>query len=304
MSNRNRAKGAQGFFGDRYFQSAAFNQRTFYNYVNWIVSLALARFKWEGLPDSVNERFLEKTLLTNGQATIAHPAEMPDMWNGLQVASAYELNMYGEPVKWDALGFDGHTRYPVTRGENGVLVWENRAWTSPWEGIQLLARKLTHYDRTEDINLFHQQTPAILTAPREQKRTLENAYKQIAGGEPIILADDNFMDTVQINVLKTDVPFICNDLHLAYMNTWNNVYRFLGIEHLAFEKGERMIEEEANANQIPTSLKLANELDARKDACRELASLGLDVDVHFNDNAVVELMPTMPESEVNGNAVD
>ena len=150
--------------------------------------------------------------------------------------------------------------------------------------IQLFSTRLAHLTRTEDINLFHQQTPMLITAPDSFKRDAENVFKQISGGEPAIIANKRFED-IEINAINTEMPYIGLDLNLARQNMWNNVYRYLGIEHLAFEKGERMIEEEARGNSYPTNLMLLDCLDARRDACKYLNdTFGLDVNVYFNSD--------------------
>lgn len=55
----------------RYWQSAAYNQELALIYEDWLMGLALSRFRWEGLPDTCDARYLEWTLMTNGVATIA-----------------------------------------------------------------------------------------------------------------------------------------------------------------------------------------------------------------------------------------
>lgn len=281
---RNRKCTPTSWYGDRFWQSSNFNQRTYLKNLGWIRDLAINRFRWVGLPDTCNVRYLETMLLQNGIATIAHPDGKDIMWLSLQATYTNDIDMYGEPVKWKALGIDGRTNFACTR-ENAVICFENSSFDNPWNGIELLARKLTHYDRTEDINLSHQQTPWLLTAPQERRQELVNVFKQIAGGETAILADDHFRDGMDISVIKTDVPLVVDELQKGKNNIWLEVYRYLGIDHLAFQKGERMIEDEANGNRKPTAVKLLDSLSARRKCCDELNErFGLDVHVYANDD--------------------
>ena len=64
---------------DVYFQSAAFNIRVYEMYRQWLISLALNRFKWLNLPASCDERYLEWCLFFNGMATLAHPHGAEDL---------------------------------------------------------------------------------------------------------------------------------------------------------------------------------------------------------------------------------
>ena len=60
---------------------------------------------------------------------------------------------------------------------------------------------------------------------------------------------------------------------------------FLGIPHLAFEKGERMIEDEARANSAATNIMLLDCLQARRDFCKKANDrFGLNLSVYFNDD--------------------
>lgn len=284
MGRRNRKSKGCGWFDGNFWQSADYNQRTYLKNLEWIVSLAMNRFKWEGLPDSCNERFLEQTLLKTGIATICFEPSKPDAWMSLMCVDTSKLSMYGEPVEWRAQGMNGETQFDVD-WSNGVIVYDSKSFSNPWNAIQLLARKLTHYERTEDVNLTHQQTPWVFTAPEEKKLELVNLMRQVAGGEPAIIGNNRLMDNLHYEVLSTNTPFLGTELAIGKENVWREVYRFLGIEHLAFEKGERLIEAEAKANSAPTTIKRLDALDARRHAADILNSqFGLDVSVHFNDD--------------------
>ncbi len=284
MSKRNRKPKGAGWFDGNFWQSSDYNQRTYIKNLEWIISLAINRFKWEGLPDTCNERFLEQTLLKTGIATICFDRTTPDIWLSLMCVNMSKLNMYGEPVEWRAQGLNGETSFNVD-WENGVIIYDNKSFSNPWNTIQLLARKLTHYERTEDVNLTHQQTPWVFTAPEEKKLELVNLMKQVAGGEPAIIGNNRLMDNLHYEVLSTNTPYLGTELAIGKENIWREIYRFLGIEHLAFEKGERLIEAEAKANSAPTTIKRLDALDARRTAATILnKKFNLEIEVHFNDD--------------------
>lgn len=283
MSKHNRKNKNERWFGDNYFQSADFNQRTFIKNLKWLESLALNRFRWVGLPDTCDARFLEQLLLRYGFATIAHPKEAPDVWYSIQAVNQSKLNVYGLPSEWLAQGFNGETRFEVD-SSNGVLVYNSQSRVCPWNYLELFARNLTHYEMTERINLMHQQRPFVLVAPQEKKLELTNIFKQIAGGEPAILGDETFGSIAErVTSIDTKVPFICNELNIAKRNVINEAMEYLGIPHLAFEKGERMIEDEARADSAATETALLDCLNSRRIAAQELSKLlDSEVNVYFN----------------------
>lgn len=272
------------------WQTNTLNTYTQIRYFDDIIRIASNRFRWEGLPDSVNVKFLEQTLLKFGMATIAHPKGAPDMWYGLQVGGIGDLNAYGEPVSWRAQGVDAKTSFDVD-ASNGVLVYNSNqiygggynGGDSMWLAFELFARKLAHYDRTEDVNLMMQQAAWFITCQQEKRQEALNLFKQVSGFEPAVMTSPNVQSEIGFDVLKTDVPFIGDALNTAKRNVWNAVYEYLGVPHLSFEKGERMIEQEAEGNNAPTSLRLLDGLKPRRTAAQQLGKLlGNDVDVVFN----------------------
>ena len=284
MAKRNRNKKGQKFFDGNFWQSYDYNQRSYLKNLEWIMSLAINRFKWVNLPETCNARFLEQTLLKSGMATIAHDKNTPDIWLSLMCVNMSELNMYGEPTKWRAQGLNGETSFNVD-WENGAIIYDNNSFSNPWNAIQIFARKLTHYERTEDVNLTHQQTPWIFSAPEEKKLELVNLMKQVAGGEPAIIGNHRMMDNIKYEVLSTQTPYLGTELALGKENVWREIYRWLGVSHLAVEKGDRLIEAEVKATAEPTTIKRMDALDARRKAANYLNDkFDLNIEVVFNDD--------------------
>lgn len=290
MGSRNRNKRGQGFFGNNFWQSDNINQRAFFKNLDMLLALAVNRFRWEGLPDTCDARFLEMTLHRQGMATICHDMETPDIWESLIANPQGEYNKYGIPTKWLATGWDpNNTGYEVTP-ENGELVYYSWTHINTWGALELYARKMAHYERTEDINLTHQHKPWIfVTQDKEQKLEMQNIMVQTLGGEPAIIVNRPGMAMVDgVTAIDTKVPLVVEELARGYQNVFNNALLYLGIPHLAFEKGERMIEDEARANTAPTNIALANCLNARRDACKQLRRLDparfADLNVYFNDD--------------------
>lgn len=54
-----------------FWESAAVNTGTYRQYYNRLIELAISMFEWKNLPDSVDPRFLELTLFTDGQAVFS-----------------------------------------------------------------------------------------------------------------------------------------------------------------------------------------------------------------------------------------
>lgn len=271
-----------------YWQSDEFNAVCYQSNLDMLVSLAVNRFRWVGLPDTCDSRFLEMALHRNGLATICHATAAPDIWQTLYANPQGLFNAYGLPIEWLATGFD-ETNYKVTP-QNGEIVYYSQTRLNPWNSIFMYANKLTQIMRTEDVNLFHVRKPYVMVAPHEKRLELENLMKQISGFEPMILGDKSLLELKENNVfaIDTKVPFYGEELAQQYQNVLNQFLMLIGVPHLAFEKGERMIEDEARANSAPTNINLKNCLDSRRSACDKLRKLSpetfSDLYVYFNDD--------------------
>ena len=285
MGRKNREK-KQLFASDRFWESASYNSRVYQKNFDLLLSLAINRFRWVGLPDTCDARFLEKCLHRNGIATIAHRASDEEpVFLTLNAMPEGVYNMYGLPTKWRAVGYDGLTDFEATPS-TGELCYYSYARIAPWNALEIYARKMAHYERTEDVNLTQQMRPFIGIAPQEKRMEMINLLKQFDGGEPAVLGDEGLQKLVEnVTVLDLKVPLITEELARSYQNCLNQALLYLGIPHLAFEKGERMIEDEARANTAPTNIQLLDCLNARREFCDKINKrFGLDVHVYFNED--------------------
>lgn len=256
-----------------------------------LLAIAVNRFRWEGLPSTCDPRYLEIQLHRSGIATICHDADTPDVWQTLMAAPQGEWNDYGIPTEWRARGYND-TDYKVTPA-TGELVYYSQTRLNPWGAIMQYAVKLTHIQRTSDVNLMHQQHPWVMLMPREKQMELINVFKQISGYEPAILGDSANKALLELNegncfTLDLKVPFLGKELTEQYQNVLNQYLLFMGVPHIMFEKSERMITEEATAGNSTTNILLKNCLDARRWACRQLRELAPsvfgDLQVYLNDD--------------------
>lgn len=270
-------KNNKGMLSDRYFQSVDFNNRTFWMYRDWILSLALSRFEWEGLPPTCDAIYLEKILLFEGKATIARKN---GLWFSTQCVDDGIPNIYAYPTRWRSTGVNGWN-FKVDN-TNGVIVFDNHLRRPMLGDVEMFARRLAAIDRVQDINLHQQFNPYLITVPQERRNAAIQMYKQISSGEPAILGYSS-LDDIKIQALDTKVPLIGEQLHTMRMNLWNQVYTYLGIDNLP-TKSERMIEEEVASYDEPTELRALDPLSERRIAIRKLEGIdpSLEIFVHWS----------------------
>lgn len=254
-----------------YWQTAAYNQQLFNMFQNDLMELALSRFRWVGLPETCNERFLEWTLMSEGSATLAFPSLASETLLSLKSVQQGAPNMYDEPRAWRALGVNGKTNF-MCNWTNGVWVWDNSTRYPIMVKINIWARELADIMRTKQINRYHMRMPFVITTSQDRAYDAQNFYKSIADGEPFVLAFDNFSD-IQTTTTMPDrsKEYIGDKLQEDWANTWDSIYRELGIDSMPF-KEERMIEDEVNSTMQPTELARLSPLAMRRAACDKLNS--------------------------------
>lgn len=287
--SRKKRRGQEG--NPYYWQTEEYNQLCLQVNIDMLLAIAVNRFRWEGLPSTCDPRYLEIQLHRSGIATICHDADTPDVWQTLMAAPQGEWNDYGIPTEWRARGYND-TDYKVTPA-TGELVYYSQTRLNPWGAIMQYAVKLTHIQRTSDVNLMHQQHPWVMLMPREKQMELINIFKQISGYEPAILGDSANKALLELNegncfTLDLKVPYLGKELTEQYQNVLNQYLLFMGVPHIMFEKSERMITEEATAGNSTTNILLKNCLDARRWACKQLRELAPsvfgDLQVYLNDD--------------------
>ena len=129
--------------------------------------------------------------------------------------------------------------------------------------------------------------PCPGTGPQDRVLDVQKAYRLIAQGDPFVLGFDSFSD-IQIaqTMPEKAKEYIGDRLDEQWNNTWDAIYRELGIDSLPF-KEERMIESEVSSTMEPTELAALGPLEMRRAAARKLNErFGMKVQVVWaRDNA-------------------
>lgn len=266
-----------------YQQSGAMNNAYYIFFRSQIIKLALARFRWVGLPQSCDERYLELMLLMYGAATIAKPKNAPDFMS-LQMVQQGTPNVYNNPVKWLALGANGTSFYCTHK--NGIIVWDNMERIPLITQIDALAWDMSDIVRTKQVNRVHVKVPFVFVGSRENTQQLVNLYSQKVGNEPGIIVNNALLDNVSVNdsFFNTNVPYLGDKLNEDLKETWNMVYTMLGIRNLPFKLAQQNSEEVKVYDQ-PTELETIGSLQSRRKELPILSEwLGHEVKCVWNED--------------------
>ena len=256
-----------------FWESAGMNTGTFRQYYNRLIELAISMFEWKNLPDTVDPRFLELCLFSDGQVVFFND---PDLgYLTLQNACNGNCNVYRIPVKRRAYAVNGYQR--DLDDKNSVIIFNNYLHTNSQLDATMYARRLSELDRAIDVNANGQKTPVLIKCDETQKLIMQNLYMQYQGNMPVIFADKT-LNTNGLTVLKTDAPYVCDKLYTLKTQIWNEALTYLGISNINIQKKERLITDEVTRNQGGTIASRYSRLNARRDACKQInAMFGLDI---------------------------
>ena len=148
--------------------AAYLNNRIYDYYITRLTELALSRFEWEGLPESMDGRFLEYTLMTDGVSVLFEDEVMGPL--NMQVMLDGRLNQYRIPVTRRAYAVNGYSK--ELDESNSVLIYNNMLRTNSINTLQTFAYKLWEIDRTMQVNTNAQKTPVVITCDENQRLTM------------------------------------------------------------------------------------------------------------------------------------
>ena len=275
-----------------FWESARYNNATFMQYYRRFVELAVSMFKWDGLPDTVDERFLELTLFAYGSALWFRDEEIGDL--ALKFTSNNSFNVYRIPTGRRAIADNGYNAQRTIN--DSVIIWNNMLHTPTMPDIETFAYRLYNIDRTIDVNVNAQKTPILIRGSERQILTLKNLYLKYNGNEPVVLADDN-LSNQPLSSLKTDAPFVADRLYDLKAQIFNECLTFLGISNVSFQKKERMITDEVSSGQGAVIANRYSRLVARQAAAKQINDMfGTNITVRYRDQDV-EYEPTVGYSD-------
>lgn len=263
---------------DRERESARRNSMTYLLYYNRLREYAINMFKWEGLPDSVNERFLETKMYEEGRVVFYEDKNLGGFL-ALPVQLGHKVNVYMEPTSYRAYSMN---HYKELTPDEAVVMWNNYSRTPIDPIVVSYAERLYEITRTQDVNVKAQKTPVLIKVSEQQRMSLEQVYMHYDGNEPVIFGNKDGFDPDSIDVLKTDAPYVADKLQVLKNEIWNEAMTFLGVGNAKQDKKERLVADEVSANdeQIQGAREIM--LRARQEACEQINKMfGLNVSVKF-----------------------
>lgn len=259
------------------------NNLSFRYYYNLLKSVAMSCFEWHNIPPEIDVRFLEKTLFEFGYALFFYD-EIAEKYVALTCSIGGRINLYRIPMERRAYA---PNNYNVDRDmSNSVLIYNNMLHTNMVEEITKYAIQLSDIDMAIQTNVKAQKTPVLIRTSPEQLLTMKNMYEQYDGNVPFIFGDKDLAMS-SFDVLKTEAPFVAENLQFLKMQIYSEAMSFLGIESDPSLKKERLVADEISNSMGNVLANRYNRLNERNFACDEINRMfGLNMSVTFRSEFV------------------
>lgn len=233
--------------------------------------------KWgyEGLPEWIKERHIENLLFSKGYACFFEDPGMSYMC--LECEPTGHVNVNGDPLAYRAHGFNYQRVIPADK----CVIIRNNILALPTEPFVIhYVNKIAEAERTMDVNVKACKTPVVFTCDDKDVLSFKRLWQATDGNVPAHFVDKTLnLDSIQ--ALQTGVKFMGNDLMDYKRSVESDLLTFLGVNNTPVDKKERLITDEAEANnQLIDSFEQL-QLQARELACEEINKLfGLNISVY------------------------
>lgn len=187
---------------------------TFNNYMEHLYLLAVSRFQYKNLPDTVSRRVIEQSLIERGNVLFFKNEIMGYLT--LPANGASRVNIYDIPKKRivnTASGYHG-----VFSEQDSVLIYNDDTRTAFIDTIAFYANKLTRLEMAKDANITQLMRPKIIRTNQDNENSVRQMLNKTELGEPYILYEDedNFLsDKNKTEVLDMTSPIIIPDIDRA-----------------------------------------------------------------------------------------
>lgn len=267
-------------------------QNMFYNLLN----ILMYSFSIEGLPDSCNERFFKLNLIFNGYAALIKDPDLGYLSLGVRpTVNSSQLNIYGEFPDVMAFGWNGFNKqytnymYGTDNSDAEAVICRDNDMMYPMINIiWIYAKRLTDTMRTLDVTARKLKTPYFITCDEAQKSSIKKILEDVDFNQDSIIANRSTMPN-EFNVLQTGVqPESVRVLWEHYSNLESEIRTFLGINSAAnLDKKERLVVDEAQANDILTDINIQYRLKSYQQFCDTVNNLwGLNISFVSNIDIV------------------
>ena len=254
----------------------------------YLLQKVISVFKFEGIPETWNYDYFIYTLLINGYVGIVET----DKYGVIpQHCSLYGRDVFYQPSNIVVANplIRGILRPRI--GEECALIKMQPDYCGVWDMVTFYADMLALTAESAGVNLVNSKLAFVFAAnSKTAAESFKKMYDQINAGNPAAFVDKDLFDdagnpnwmTFNQNLQQN---YISGEL-LADFHRWLNLFNTeIGIPNANFEKSERLITDEVNANNEDTKSKVIVWLDTIRAGLAQVKEVfDIDISVHLRSN--------------------
>lgn len=267
-------------------------------YFRMLTELSINRFKWTGLPSSVDERFIEVGLY-QGALMLFYFDDRVGKFLCVKGAGLGQVNHYENPTQFLTSGTGMNKQYGAS---SVVPIWANAMRIPDHDIVHLFSSRLAQIDRTIEINVQGMRNTTFIFVDEEERQSYMNVMRQVNEGQPTVFGtrqlDLGKIQAFNLGIDKDQVKRLM-EVKSAY---WNEAMTLLGINNTNQEKKERMVSDEVEGNKDQVTSVRSAALKSRKRAAEDInrkwdLSVSVDWDETANQSAIYMGVPGIEGQE-------
>ena len=259
-------------------------------YMRILTEWATTRFRWEGLPDTIDPRFLEMELFYKSLILFYWDSGV-DRYLAVRGTPVGPINMYDNPTKFRTIGVAGYKGVELDPSEC-VPIWGSYTRIPARDVVLVYARRLAALDISLETNTRALRHNRIVTCDESQRMTYANVLRQADEGVPTIFGYSG-LNLDAITSLDVSVrPENLEALREEKDAVWNEAMTMLGITNGNTDKKERMVVAEAQASTGQVIAARNAAMKPRQEAAEQInrifPSLNVSVEWDLEADVIVE----------------
>ena len=195
---------------------------------SYIDKIILNRINWKNLPDTIDERFLERALTHYGRAVFYNsaPEGSEPIFLAARVVATGPLDVYDNQHELRAIG--SNYEYDIPEGD-GVMIWNSTTRRDDWAMLDQFAIDLAELDGIRRLNRSQQKWGLGLTAPQGSIDDAGKILRDIEAGVPVMIALEGMGEKIKVDKIDLSVPYLAKEFAMDQESILKELHTYLGV---------------------------------------------------------------------------
>lgn len=272
------------------------------SYINTLTEIVMEMFEYNGFPDSIDTNFLEFELNMCGMAAICN---VGGKWIVAHVSLVNDIDEYGFGI--DAIVHTQNGKeytFKKWKTNGKIVIVKNNKLMRYDDSIERTADMLSEIDLSMVNNVQYSRYAPIMACNNDREKLIvENAYKQIKNGDPIIISTPttDILTGQKKNIDVINYTDVSNSDKLQYLSSFyfdilGRWFMFNGMDIQGTSKVSQYANIDEVNGKVTNSFILPNaKLKERRKAIERFNAIsGLSVSVEYSETWKMQLA-TAPE---------